>query len=277
MRVLAVAVAYNSADTIDAFLSSLAVAGHVDELVVVDNRSEEADVVGDRVRAAGGRFVALDRNLGYGGGVRAAVEAADHEPDLILVANPDVVFAPGAIDALVAASVQTPAAGSLGPKILDAGGTVYPSARRLPSLRTGVAHALFGHIWPANPWTVRYRAENETETRRDAGWLSGACLLIRGTAYRAVGGFDESYFMYFEDVDLGDRLGRAGWRNLYVPEAVVTHTGAHSTSRVRRRMEQAHHDSAYRYLSRRYAAWYFAPVRLAVRLGLWGRLWWVSR
>ncbi|CAM5507589.1 glycosyltransferase [Leifsonia shinshuensis] len=277
MRVLVVTVAYNSADTIDAFLESLAEAGTVDELVVVDNHSEEAGVVGERVRAAGGTFVALDRNLGYGGGVRAAVDAARHDPDLILVANPDVVFAPGAIDALAAAAEQTPDAGSLGPKILDADGTVYPSARRLPSLRTGVAHALFGRIWPSNPWTVRYRAENETETRRSAGWLSGACLLIRASAYRDVNGFDDGYFMYFEDVDLGDRLGRAGWRNLYVPEAVVTHTGAHSTSRVRRTMEKAHHDSAYRYLSRRYAAWYFAPLRLAVRLGLWGRLWWVSR
>jgi N-acetylglucosaminyl-diphospho-decaprenol L-rhamnosyltransferase len=249
----------------------------VDELVVVDNHSDEAQVVGERVRAAGGAFVALDRNLGYGGGVRAAVDTAEHDPDLILVANPDVVFAPGAIDALAAAAAQVPDAGSLGPKILDADGTVYPSARRLPSLRTGVAHALFGRIWPSNPWTVRYRAENETETRRSAGWLSGACVLIRATAYRDVNGFDDGYFMYFEDVDLGDRLGRAGWRNLYVPEAVVTHSGAHSTSRVRRSMEKAHHDSAYRYLSRRYAAWYFAPLRLAVRLGLWGRLWWVSR
>lgn len=270
-------VAYNSADTIDAFLASLPQAGDIDELVVVDNHSDEAGIVGERVRAAGGRFVALDRNLGYGGGVHAAVQASDHEPDLILVANPDVMFAPGAIDTLVAAAVQAPDAGSLGPKILDADGTVYPSARRLPSLRTGVAHALFGRIWPENPWTVRYRAQNETETRRAAGWLSGACLLIRATAYRDVGGFDDGYFMYFEDVDLGDRLGRAGWRNLYVPEAVVTHTGAHSTSRVRRTMEKAHHDSAYRYLSRRYSAWYFAPLRLAVRLGLWGRLWWVTR
>jgi N-acetylglucosaminyl-diphospho-decaprenol L-rhamnosyltransferase len=233
--------------------------------------------VGAAVEAAGYRFVRLDHNDGYGGGVRAAVDAAAGTPDYILIANPDVIFTPGAVDALVAAAEELPGAGSLGPKILDADGTVYPSARRLPSLRTGVAHALFGRIWPSNPWTVRYRAERETETRRDAGWLSGACLLIRGEAYRELGGFDPGYFMYFEDVDLGDRLGRAGWRNVYIPEAVVTHTGAHSTSRERKRMEKAHHDSAYRYLSRRYSAWYFAPLRLAVRLGLWGRLWWVSR
>ncbi|MFP3464427.1 glycosyltransferase family 2 protein [Leifsonia sp. SIMBA_070] len=276
-QVLAVTVTYNSADTIHPFLDSLATAGHLDEVVVADNASAEAAEVGAAVAAAGFRFVELPDNEGYGGGVRGAVDAAAIDPDYILVANPDVVFTPGAVDALVAAAEELPGAGSLGPKILDADGTVYPSARRLPSLRTGVAHALFGRIWPGNPWTVRYRAEGETETRRDAGWLSGACLLIRGEAYRQLGGFDPGYFMYFEDVDLGDRLGKAGWRNVYIPEAVVTHTGAHSTSRERKRMEQAHHDSAYRYLSRRYSAWYFAPLRLAVRLGLWGRLWWVSR
>ncbi|MDN4614418.1 glycosyltransferase family 2 protein [Leifsonia sp. F6_8S_P_1B] len=275
--VLVVTVTYNSADTIRPFLDSLAEAGHADEVIAVDNASTEAEEVGELVRAAGHRFVELDRNAGYGGGVRAAVEAASTAPDYILVANPDVVFAPGALDALVAAGEQEPGAGSLGPKILEADGRIYPSARRLPSLRTGVAHALFGRIWPGNPWTVKYRAERETETRRDAGWLSGACLLLRASAYRDVDGFDTGYFMYFEDVDLGDRLGRAGWRNVYVPEAVVTHTGAHSTSRARRAMEKAHHDSAYRYLSRRYSAWYFAPLRLAIQLGLWGRLWWVSR
>ncbi|ANF32877.1 N-acetylglucosaminyl-diphospho-decaprenol L-rhamnosyltransferase [Leifsonia xyli] len=276
-RVLAVTVTYNSADTIEPFLSSLATAGRIDEVVVADNASAEAAEVEAAVTAAGYRFVELPENEGYGGGVRGAVDAALVEPDYVLVANPDVIFSPGAVDALVAAGQQLPSAGSLGPKILDADGTVYPSARRLPSLRTGVAHALFGRLWPSNPWTVRYRAERETETRRDAGWLSGACLLIRGDAYRELGGFDPAYFMYFEDVDLGDRLGKAGWRNVYVPEAVVTHTGAHSTSRERKRMEKAHHDSAYRYLSRKYSSWYFAPLRLAVRLGLWGRLWWVSR
>jgi N-acetylglucosaminyl-diphospho-decaprenol L-rhamnosyltransferase len=275
--VLVVTVTYNSADTIRPFLDSLAEAGSADEVIAVDNASEEAEEVGELVRAAGHRFVRLDHNAGYGGGVRAAVEAATTTPDYILVANPDVVFAPGALDALVAAGEQEPGAGSLGPKILEADGRIYPSARRLPSLRTGVAHAIFGRIWPGNPWTVKYRAERETETRRDAGWLSGACLLLRASAYRDVDGFDTGYFMYFEDVDLGDRLGKAGWRNVYVPEAVVTHTGAHSTSRARRAMEKAHHDSAYRYLSRRYSAWYFAPLRLAIQLGLWGRLWWVSR
>ena len=276
--VLVVTVTYNSTDAVTEFLASVPAAGAtVGEVIVAENASAEAEETRAVAEAAGARFLLLPGNLGYGSGVAAAIDAAHDDYDYVLVSNPDVVLEPGSVDVLVEAADELPGGGSFGPKILTAEGDVYPSARQLPSLRTGVAHAAFGRIWPRNPWTVAYRAERENDRRRNAGWLSGACLLIRPEAYRAIGGFDRSYFMYFEDVDLGERLGRAGWANVYVPDAVITHSGAHSASRNVKRMEKAHHDSAYRYLSRRYSGWYNAPVRLALRLGLWGRLWWVSR
>ncbi|GAA1446689.1 glycosyltransferase family 2 protein [Leifsonia poae] len=276
--VLVVTVTYNSTEAVSHFLASIPAAGSsVGEVIVAENASSEADETRAVTEASGARFFLLPDNVGYGSGVAAAIDAATQPYDYILVSNPDVVLEPGSVDLLVQAADELPGGGSFGPKILTAEGDVYPSARQLPSLRTGVAHAVFGRIWPGNPWTVAYRAERENDRRRNAGWLSGACLLIRPEAYRAIGGFDLSYFMYFEDVDLGDRLGRAGWANVYVPDAVITHSGAHSASRNVKRMEKAHHDSAYRYLSRRYSGWYNAPVRLALRLGLWGRLWWVSR
>ena len=71
----------------------------------------------------------------------------------------------------------------------------------------------------------------DAPVERTAGWLSGSCLLLRRDAFDAVGGFDPGYFMYFEDVDLGDRLGDAGWHNVYVPAAVVSHVGGHATVR----------------------------------------------
>jgi N-acetylglucosaminyl-diphospho-decaprenol L-rhamnosyltransferase len=83
--------------------------------------------------------------------------------------------------------------------------------------------------------------------------------------------------MYFEDVDLGARLGKNGWRNVYVPSATVTHTGAHSTAQSAKRMEAAHHDSAYLYLANKYSAWYLLPVRVVLRIGLAARKWWVTR
>ena len=117
------------------------------------------------------------------------------------------------------------AAGALGPAVLNLDQTRYPSARALPSLRQGAGHALLGRLWPSNPWTAAYQRNQEStgEDERTAGWLSGACLLLRREAFEQVGGFDPSYFMFFEDVDLGERLGRAGWTNRYVPRAEVTH------------------------------------------------------
>jgi N-acetylglucosaminyl-diphospho-decaprenol L-rhamnosyltransferase len=108
-------------------------------------------------------------------------------------------------------------------------------------------------------------------TERLAGWLSGSCMLVRREAFDAVGGFDPAYFMYFEDLDLCERIGRAGWQNVYVPTSVVCHAGGASTSKDPRTMADAHHASAWRYLSRRYSGLRWLPVRVVLRAGLAAR------
>ncbi|TFC27627.1 glycosyltransferase family 2 protein [Cryobacterium sp. TMT2-18-3] len=277
--VLVITVVYNTGDVLGSFLDSLAASTDLPpDVIVVDNASTDLAVEREAVRAHGARLIELPDNVGYGAGIAAGVQQAGAGYDYLLITNPDVVFTVGALDALVAAASDLPNAGSLGPRILDATGAVYPSARDLPSLRTGIGHAVLGRAWPNNPWSRSYRSDRSYgPERRAAGWLSGACLLVRRSAYEAVGGFDPSYFMYFEDVDFGARLSEAGWENVYVPAAVVTHTGAHSTSRSAHRMERVHHDSAYLYLSRKYSAWYLLPVRGILRVALAARQWWVVR
>jgi N-acetylglucosaminyl-diphospho-decaprenol L-rhamnosyltransferase len=100
------------------------------------------------------------------------------------------------------------------------------------------------------------------------GWLSGSCLLVRRKAFDQVGGFDERYFMYMEDVDLGDRLGKAGWLNVYVPSAEVLHHKGHATGRDEAHHLVAHHRSTYIFLADRHAGWWRAPLRTAMRAGL---------
>lgn len=278
-RVAVVTVAYDSAEALDGFLTSIRASdGFADaEVVVVDNASSEQAAARAVAERHGAGFVALTENRGYGGGIAAGLDRVSSAPEYVLVSNPDVAVGPGAISALVDAADRTPVGAVFGPRILDADGQVYPSARNVPSLRTGIGHAAFGRMWPSNPWSLRYKAERDTDRERDAGWLSGACLLVRRDRFVALGGFDEDYFMYFEDVDLGARVTAAGWANRYVPSAVVTHTGAHSTARNVKRMEREHHRSAYRFLSRRYRAWWLAPLRLVLRAGLAARARWVTR
>ncbi|MDM7888839.1 glycosyltransferase family 2 protein [Curtobacterium sp. RHCJP20] len=278
-RVAVVTVAYDSAAALEGFLGSIRASEHHGDadVVVVDNASSGQEAARTVAERHGARFLPLPDNRGYGGGVAAGLGLIADDAEYVLVSNPDVEVRPDAIATLVAAADRTPDGAVFGPRILDAEGHVYPSARNVPSLRTGIGHAAFGRMWPSNPWSLRYKAERDTDRERDAGWLSGACLLVRRDRFVTLGGFDESYFMYFEDVDLGARVTAAGWTNRYVPDAVVTHTGAHSTAQNVRRMEREHHRSAYRFLSRRYRAWWLAPLRLVLRLGLAARARWVTR
>ncbi len=264
-----VTVSYGSEDVLSDFLSSIprASASHLTS-VVVDNLPSSGST---RALAAdaGAHYIAMPENPGYGGALNAAVAALPNEVEWVLLSNPDVVLGASCIDILMSVGAQDPSIASVGPLVLTAEGEVYPSARAVPSLRTGVGHALFANLWTNNPWTRSYRRETEgTPTRRDAGWLSGSCLLVRRSAFESIGGFDTGYFMYFEDVDLGYRFGRAGYRNLYEPAANVTHTGAHSTRGDASRMIAAHHASARRFLTRKYSGWALWPVRVVLTVGL---------
>lgn len=206
-------------------------------------------------------------NPGYGGAVNRLMAVAPAGTDWLLVVNPDVEFEPDAIDALLAGAADA-RVGSAGPRILDENGSVYPSARQIPSIGTGVGHALFGKVWPSNPWTSRYLNRVPVDRPSAVGWLSGACVLVRTEAFASVGGFDEEYFMYFEDVDLGYRLGQTGWENRYVPAAVVHHSGGHSTKARSAQMRAAHHHSAEQFLKRRYPGPLGTIVRWPLALGL---------
>lgn len=267
-----VTVTYSPGPHLDRFLASLALAtDRPVQVLMADNGSTDGTPQAALQRYSYARLLATGANLGYGAAINRAVaqfaeNGADHE--FVIVANPDVQWSPGSIDALLDAADHWPRAAALGPLIRDPDGAVYPSARHLPSLVRGGMHAVFGPIWPGNPWTAAYRQERLEVSERPVGWLSGSCLLVRCSAFADVGGFDERYFMYMEDVDLGDRLGRAGWLNVYVPSAEVLHHKGHATGRDPARNLAAHHKSTYTYLADRHAGRLHAPLRWMMRRAL---------
>lgn len=269
-----VTVTYWSGGYLETFLKSLEHAScALPPVVIADNGSGDGAPEAAARDHANVRVIDTGGNLGYGGGINRAVAELDPDIDLVVIANPDVEWQPGAIDELVAAAARWPRAGSLGPLIREPDGSVYPSARRVPDLVSGTGHAVLGSIWKSNPWTATYRADDVAPSERPVGWLSGSCLLVRREAFDAIGGFDERYFMYMEDVDLGDRLGNAGWLNVYVPGAEVVHTKGHSAGREPESMLPAHHRSAYRFQADRNPGLLRAPLRLALRAGLAARSW----
>ncbi len=277
-RLGVVTVSYRSDHVLRALLASLPAATREHLAVVIADNAPES---GDAARIAaehGADYLALPANPGYGAAVNAGVARLPESVEWVLIVNPDATLAPGALDVLLERGESDPAIGAVGPLIRNSDGTVYPSAREVPSLRTGVGHAMLGPIWADNPWTRAYRKEaEETPRLRDAGWLSGSCALVRRSAYARIGGFDEGYFMYFEDVDLGVRLSRAGYRNVYEPAAEAVHAGAHSTGQASERMVRAHHDSARRFLASKYPGPLLWPVRVVLSIGLRLRSAWILR
>ncbi|MEB3048803.1 glycosyltransferase family 2 protein [Mycolicibacter sp. MYC123] len=272
-----VTVTYSPGWHLDRFLASLSLAtDRPVRVLMADNGSIDGAPQEAVQRYPGVRLHDTGSNLGYGGAVNSAVTllAGDEYGEFFIVANPDVQWGPGSIDALLEAASRWPNAATLGPLIRDPDGSVYPSARHLPSLIRGGMHAVVGPLWPNNPWSRAYRQEHQEPSERPVGWLSGACLLVRRAAFDAVGGFDERYFMYMEDVDLGDRLAKAGWLNVYVPSAEVLHQKGHATGKDPAANLAAHHRSTYTYLADRHTGWWRAPLRrtmrgaLAVRSGL---------
>ena len=264
-----VCVTYHPGPELEDFAESLrAATASPTELVIVDNGADHT-VADDVARRHGARLVMPGRNLGYGAAANLGARGAG-QPWLVVV-NPDIVWHEGALDLLVEAGERV-GAGAVGPLLLNQDGTPYPSARAFPSLAQGIGHALLARVWPQNPWTRAYHRGSDggvTEgTERPADWLSGACLLLRREAFEAVGGFDEGYFMFFEDLDLSERLGKHGWTNVYAPSAKVTHVGGTSWRERPAPMIRAHHTSAVRYLTRRYHRWYQWPLRVALRAGL---------
>lgn len=264
-----VTVTYSPGSHLDRFLSSLTVAtDRPVKVVIADNGSTDGAPEEAAARYPDARVLRTGANLGYGTAANRAVATVPADNEFVLVANPDVTWGPGSIDALLDAARRFPRAGSLGPLIREPDGSVYPSARHLPSLMRGGMHAVVGFVWKGNPWTREYRQEHLEPTERPVDWLSGSCLLLRRKAFDEVGGFDERYFMYMEDVDLGDRLGRAGWLNVYVPSAEILHDKGHSTGREPARNLRAHHESAYIYLSDRHNRWWQAPLRWTMKAAL---------
>ena len=197
-------------------------------LVVVDNASADGTAEYVRLRVPQARLVASDRNLGFAGGVNAGVRETD--TPWVLILNPDIVLTREAVETLVREGESDEAIGAVGAQLTGPDGMPQPtySVRRLPTLGTwAIDLLLLDHLWPDNPASRRYLALDLDRTRtQEVEQPAAACLLVRRSAFDAVGGFDTRFHpAWFEDVDFCRRLRAAGWRIRYEANARVVHEG----------------------------------------------------
>ncbi|MFE9328119.1 glycosyltransferase family 2 protein [Nocardia sp. NPDC052278] len=253
-------VTYQSAEDLPRFLATLpaSVEPYAVEVIGIDNVSTDRSA--EIVEEFGGRVIRNPRNVGLAAAINQGAAAASAE--WILVANPDTQLTPGAIAALVETAKSDDRIGMIGPRIARLDGTPYPSGRRFPSLAVGIAHAVLGGVWPGNPATRRYFGEPATEVS-DVDWISGCCMLFRREAFDAVGGFDDRYFLYFEETKMALDMHRAGWRVVLDPSVEIRHREGGSMRSAPYRKVRTHHRSALRFYCdyHKGSAWIvFAPL-----------------
>lgn len=197
-RVTVIVVSFNSGHCIAPLAEGLQ---DLPQVVVVDNASSDdtaAQVARHLPRA---RWLALGRNLGFGAANNRGLAEAGTE--FVLLLNPDCVVEPGAIEALVAAADRFPEAAAVAPQLLDRQGRPDVSYR-----------------WRSDRWASRGPGADGPAC---VGFASGACLLIRTAAMRRIGGFDETFFLYYEDDDLCIRLQQQCGALVFEPAARVRH------------------------------------------------------
>jgi GT2 family glycosyltransferase len=273
MDLSVIVVTYNSAAYIDACLASLEarLAPERTEICVVDNASTDRtrEIVAHHESRV--RVVANPRNLGFAAALNRGLAATRGRH--VLWVNPDATLENGGAQTLVAYLDAHPEVGILGPKILDPDGRLQRSARAFPSYDwpLGHRHGWLTRLFPGNPFSARYLlADLDPSTVREVDWVSGACLLHRREVAERVGGLDERFFMYCEDVDFCLRAKRAGWAVRYHPALTVRHHVAGSTRQQSTRMLVERHRSLWRYYQKHFPR---HPLIDAVAWsGIWGRL-----
>jgi N-acetylglucosaminyl-diphospho-decaprenol L-rhamnosyltransferase len=201
---------------------------------VVDNGSQDGS--GDfAAQKAGSRATLISNpaNRGYAAAVNQACRAAP-ECDILLL-NPDVeVYGPASFQVLVDFMDQNPRAGAVGPRLLNADGTTQASARPFPSPIAMAGHASAARRLPfARRAAERYLRLPPADSPSRVGWLLGAAMYFRRTAYDEVGGWDERFFLYLEDTDFCRRLASTGWESWYLPSVVLRHLHARDSDSAR--------------------------------------------
>lgn len=253
---------YNSGRHLAECLTSLdaGLAGFHWEGVVIDNASidgsevvAEKDEIKTRVR-----LVRRPTNTGFA--AAANLGARTGAANLLLFVNPDSLVAAGFMDPLIDELETHPRAAAVAPCVLNEDGSPQGNARGDPTMMTGLfgRSTLLSRLFPSARVARRNVLPSENQAAASVDWVSGSCVLVRREAFDEIGGFDERYFLYWEDADLCRRLRAAGWSIRFRPDARVVHVGARSSRTVKPLAIRAFHRSAYLYY-----ATHVAPSRLS--------------
>ncbi len=217
-------VSWNVRDLLQACLHSIASQRHglALEVIVVDGASADGSPAMVREAFPWVQLIACDENVGFPRGNNLGLAEANGR--YLLLLNPDTEIKEDALPVMVNYLAQHQDVGLVGPQLLNNDGSVQSSRRRFPTLIT----ALFESTWlePFAPQRILrhyYAQDLPDDAAADVDWVTGACMLTRHEIFSTIGGLDEAYFMYSEELDWCHRIKDAGWRVVYYPAAQVLH------------------------------------------------------
>ena len=225
-------VSYNTRDELGNCLRSILenTDGCELEILVTDNASTDGSVALVESAFPG---VAIERSIENVGFSRASNRSWRRaRGELVLFLNSDTVVPKGAVTTMVAHMKSRPEIGALGPRLRNAEGALEMSFGAMLSFATEAWRKLLNAGYRDGAGPLRGFVEARLARERDVDWVSGACLMTRRELLATIGGFDESFFLYSEDVDLCARIRARGKKVVFTPDVEVTHMRGRSTSQL---------------------------------------------
>ena len=259
---------WNVRDLLDRCLASI-YAADIDaddlEIIVVDSASDDGSIemVSDKYPAV--KLVSEADNVGFTRGNNIGLEQAQGE--YLLLLNPDTEVSQDGIKTLIDFMQANPRAGIVGPKTLNSDGSHQSTRRRFPTLMTGIFESGWLSAWA--PTTVE-RDYRMLDTNDDdiikADWVQGSALLLRRAVYGDIGGLDEGYTMYSEELDFCRRAKTADWQIYYHGGATVTHHGGQSSEQIAALKQILFHTSKLRYFRKHHGYGHYVLLRTILLL-----------
>ena len=231
MRLSIIIIEYHCMEDVERCLESVEqhLGGMEHESLVLSNscyEQHQIDTYMDRIGSKA-RLVAASDNLGYAGGVNAALREVSGE--YVYILNPDCLLTDGDVASIIEKMESDPRWAIAGPKVVDEGGEIQPSCRRFPKPWTFLlVRSVFSRLPGAEIEKVRYLMQDfGHDALSNVDWVSGGAILLKKSAIKLIGGMDERYFLYMEDVDWCRMAWESGLKVVFCPGSTVIHAGRH--------------------------------------------------
>jgi GT2 family glycosyltransferase len=231
------------------------------EIIVIDNASADgsAEMVRDEFPQV--QLVANEDNRGFTAANNQGLDLSNGRHLLLL--NPDTAVVGDALATMVRYLDEHPTVGALGPRLCYADGSLQSSRRRFPTLSTALVESTIIQEWWGDNRILRdfYMTDTTDDVVQPVDWVVGACLAVRRQAYEQIGGLDEGFFMYSEELDWCRRIVDAGWQIVYLPTATIIHHEGKSSEQVIPARHIHFQSSKVRYFRKHHGAFQASVLR----------------